>query len=133
MDDPGTSPRVLVVDDEHSIVDAVSTALRYEGFAIDTAMSGRAALSAAQEGDHDLIVLDVMLPDFDGFEIARRLRADGVEVPSFQEFMACDLDDAGVYRLLQRSDTLGVFQLESSGMRALLKQLRPTLFDDIVA
>ncbi len=93
MDDPGTSPRVLVVDDEHSIVDAVSTALRYEGFAVDTAMSGRAALTAAQEGDHDLIVLDVMLPDFDGFEIARRLRADGVDTPILFLTARTDLDD----------------------------------------
>jgi two-component system OmpR family response regulator len=73
--------RVLVVDDEHSIVDAVSTALGYEGFAVATAMSGRSALTAAQESHFDLIVLDVMLPDLDGFEVARRLRDDGIGSP----------------------------------------------------
>jgi two-component system, OmpR family, response regulator len=73
--------RVLVVDDEHSIVDAVSTALRYEGFTVATAMSGRSAIAAVQEGSFDLIVLDVMLPDVDGFDIAGRLRADGIETP----------------------------------------------------
>ena len=90
--------RVLVVDDEHSIVDAVSTALRYEGFTVATAMSGRSALAAVQEGTFDLIVLDVMLPDVDGFEVARRLRADGIETPILFLTARTGLDDkaAGV-------------------------------------
>lgn len=62
-----TAPtRVLVVDDEPSLVDAVSTALRYEGFDVTEATTGRAGLTSAQEGQHDLIVMDVMLPDLDG-------------------------------------------------------------------
>ena len=73
--------RILVVDDEPSIVDAVSTALRYEGFDVSTARNGRLGLAAAQTGNPDLIVLDVMLPDLDGFEIARRLRDDGLRTP----------------------------------------------------
>lgn len=73
--------RVLVVDDEPSIVDAVATSLRYEGFEVDEASTGRAALSSAQERAPDLIVLDVMLPDLDGLEVTRRLRADGIRVP----------------------------------------------------
>ncbi len=73
--------RILVVDDEPSIVDAVSTALRYEGFDVDTATTGRAALAAAQEDTPDLVVLDVMLPDLDGLEVTRRMRADGLKVP----------------------------------------------------
>ncbi len=72
---------VLVVDDEPSIVDAVATALRYEGYDVAEARTGRAGLSAAQTGSVDLIVLDVMLPDIDGFEVARRLRADGLAIP----------------------------------------------------
>lgn len=72
---------VLVVDDEPSIVDAVATTLRYEGFDVAQASSGRAALAAAQEHPPDLIVLDVMLPDLDGIEVTRRLRADGIRVP----------------------------------------------------
>jgi two-component system, OmpR family, response regulator len=85
--------RVLVVDDEHSIVDAVSTALGYEGFAVVTAMSGRSALSAAQEGLFDLIILDVMLPDLDGFDVASRLRADGVQTPILFLTARSGLDD----------------------------------------
>src|SRR5947208_10299164 len=72
---------VLVVDDEPSIVDAVATALRYEGFEVREAATGRAALAAAQESPPDLVVLDVMLPDLDGLEVTRRLRADGIRVP----------------------------------------------------
>ena len=73
--------RVLVVDDEPSIVDAVGTSLRYEGFEVEEATTGRAALAAAQERLPDLIVLDVMLADLDGLEVTRRLRADGIHVP----------------------------------------------------
>jgi two-component system OmpR family response regulator len=69
------------VDDEPSIVDAVATSLRYEGFGVDEAVNGRLALAAAQESPPDLIVLDVMLPDLDGLEVTRRLRADGIRVP----------------------------------------------------
>ena len=73
--------RVLVVDDEASIVDAVATALRYEGFEVLEALGGRAGLALAQSEQPDLIVLDVMLPDVDGFEVARRVRADGLAIP----------------------------------------------------
>lgn len=73
--------RVLVVDDEASIVDSVSTVLRYEGYDVDVAGTGRLALKKAQEGQFDLIVLDVMLPDLDGIEVTRRIRADGISVP----------------------------------------------------
>jgi two-component system OmpR family response regulator len=72
---------VLVVDDEPSIVDAVATALRYEGFEVEEALNGRAALTSAQERPPDLMVLDVMLPDLDGIEVTRRLRSGGVKVP----------------------------------------------------
>ena len=73
--------RILVVDDEPSIVDSVATSLRYEGFDVEEATNGRTALAAAQERTPDLIVLDVMLPDLDGLEVTRRLRADGIRVP----------------------------------------------------
>ena len=81
MNTLSTRRQVLVVDDEASIVDAVATALRYEGFDVREAATGRAALSAAQEDPPDLVVLDVMLPDLDGIEVTRRLRADGIRVP----------------------------------------------------
>jgi two-component system, OmpR family, response regulator len=73
--------RILVVDDEPSIVDSVSTSLRYEGFDVDEATTGRTALAMAQDHPPDLIVLDVMLPDLDGLEVTRRLRADGIRTP----------------------------------------------------
>jgi two-component system OmpR family response regulator len=73
--------RVLVVDDEPSIVDAVATALRYEGFDVAEAVDGRGALKAAESLRPDLIVLDIMLPDLDGLEVTRRLRQDGMRTP----------------------------------------------------
>jgi len=73
--------RVLVVDDEQSITDAVGTALRYEGFEVRSESTGRGALSAAAQFLPDLIVLDIMLPDLDGLEVTRRLRSDGVHIP----------------------------------------------------
>jgi two-component system OmpR family response regulator len=81
MGEPSAGSKILVVDDEHSIVDAVSTALGYEGFEVSQAMTGRQALAVAQESPFDLIVLDVMLPDLDGYDVAGRLRADGVSTP----------------------------------------------------
>jgi two-component system, OmpR family, response regulator len=69
--------RILVVDDERSIVDAVATALRYEGFQVDEASTGREALAAVLEREPDLVVLDWMLPDIHGIEVGRRLRDRG--------------------------------------------------------
>jgi two-component system, OmpR family, response regulator len=78
---PQSKATVLVVDDEPSIVDAVATSLRYEGFEVETASTGREALLAAHKVDPALIVLDVMLPDLDGFEVTRRLRQEGMQAP----------------------------------------------------
>jgi len=72
-DTAGAEARVLVVDDEESIVQLLCTALRYEGFATASAASGREALTQAAEFRPDLVLLDVMLPDIDGFEVHRRL------------------------------------------------------------
>src|SRR5712691_7534292 len=69
--------RILVVDDEPSIVDAVATALRYEGYEVEEATTGRQALTAVTTFDPDLIVLDWMLPDVEGIEVGRRLRDRG--------------------------------------------------------
>jgi two-component system OmpR family response regulator len=73
--------RVLVVDDDRNIADVLSMALRYEGFAVESAGSGRAALKGAEGFRPHLMVLDVMLPDFDGFEVARRLDQRAAEIP----------------------------------------------------
>ena len=72
-----TKSRILVVDDEPSIVDAVSTALRYEGYDVEEATTGRDALSAVGRCEPDLVVLDWMLPDLDGIEVGRRMRERG--------------------------------------------------------
>jgi two-component system OmpR family response regulator len=77
-------PRVLVVDDEEHITELVAMGLGYNGFEVERAASGRAALAAVEQRKPDLIVLDVMLPDLDGFEVARRIRAGegaGARVP----------------------------------------------------
>jgi DNA-binding response OmpR family regulator len=74
-------PRVLVVDDEASIRTALERALRLEGFAVSVAEDGNGALDAAAREAPDAIVLDVVLPDVDGREVTRRLRAGGVETP----------------------------------------------------
>jgi two-component system OmpR family response regulator len=78
---PGAAPRVLVVDDEDSITQLVSTVLRYEGFEVETAHDGRTAVKRAASFGPDLVVLDVMLPDIDGFEVYRRLAGGGRRVP----------------------------------------------------
>ncbi len=77
-------PRVLVVDDEEHITELVAMGLGYNGFDVDRVGSGRAVLAAVEAARPDLIVLDVMLPDLDGFEVARRLReaeGAGTKVP----------------------------------------------------
>ena len=73
--------RVLVVDDEPNIVDVISMALRYEGFEVASAGTGADAVAAFAEQRPALVVLDVMLPDLDGFEVARRLATAGDGVP----------------------------------------------------
>jgi CheY-like chemotaxis protein len=73
--------RVLVVDDEANIAELVATALRYEGFEVRTAADGASALAAVRDLAPDLVVLDVMLPDADGFDLQARIRADGQHVP----------------------------------------------------
>jgi two-component system OmpR family response regulator len=73
--------RILVVDDEPHITDLVAMALRYEGFEVETAATGGAALRAVEEFRPALIVLDVMLPDLDGFQVAERLVASRARVP----------------------------------------------------
>src|SRR5262250_3652259 len=77
----GTAIRVLVVDDEPTLTELLSMALRYEGWQVHTAGAGAEAVRVAREHRPDVVVLDVMLPDFDGLEVLRRLRADDPDVP----------------------------------------------------
>ena len=77
----GSPLRVLVVDDEQMLADLLASALRYEGWEVTTAGTGIAAVRSAQEIDPDVIVLDIMLPDFDGLEVMRRIHGRQSNVP----------------------------------------------------
>jgi two-component system OmpR family response regulator len=81
MADSSEGLRVLVVDDEPNIVEVVSMALRFQGFAVETAGTGREAITAVTRFKPHLIVLDVMLPDMEGFDVAERLGAQRAGVP----------------------------------------------------
>ena len=72
---------LLVVEDEPNIRELLATSLRFAGFEVVAASDGRAALAAAEAHAPDLVVLDVMLPDMDGFEVIRRLREAGRQLP----------------------------------------------------
>ena len=77
----GSPVRVLVVDDESNLTELLSMALRYEGWEVRTAASGIEAVRAAREFQPDAVALDMRLPDFDGLEVLRRIRADNPKVP----------------------------------------------------
>ena len=81
MEEQSESARVLVVDDEPGIVEVISMALRHHGFGVDTASTGREALDSVRRWHPHVMVLDVMLPDMEGFEVARRLAAEHADVP----------------------------------------------------
>ena len=76
-----TEARLLVVEDDPNIRELLSASLRFAGFAVDAVTTGVEAVTAAREFRPDLVVLDVMLPDLDGFEVIRRLRESGVRLP----------------------------------------------------
>jgi len=73
--------RLLLVDDEDNLRSMLEAALRHHGFDVATAATGRQALDAVTAAAPDLLVLDVMLPDLDGFEVCRRLRTEGTRTP----------------------------------------------------
>ena len=82
LSDTDTAKRkVLVVDDEESLLDMVSSALRVVGYDVSTEATGFDALRAVKKSPPDLVILDVNLPDVDGFEVCRKIRRDGHEVP----------------------------------------------------
>ncbi|MDN5764794.1 MAG: response regulator transcription factor [Humibacillus sp.] len=77
----GSPVRVLVVDDEPNLTELLGMALRYEGWDVRSAGTGMEAVRVARDFDPDAVVLDMMLPDFDGLEVLRRMRADNDSVP----------------------------------------------------
>jgi len=127
---PGISvsgAHVLVVDDEPAITDLLSTALRYMGYQVTTAASGQAALDAVARGSPDVVVLDVMLPDLDGFEVCRRLREQRKFVPVIF-LSARDSEDDRVTGFVRGGDDYVTkpFSLEELTLRigALLRRVR---------
>jgi two-component system OmpR family response regulator len=81
MPDASDGSRVLVVDDEPNILEVISMALRFNGFQVETATSGREAVTAVTRFRPHIMILDVMLPDMEGFEVAERLGAQRAGVP----------------------------------------------------
>jgi len=87
--------RVLVVDDEHAMVESLTWGLQAEGYVIDTANNGIDGLWKAREGEHDVIILDVMLPGLDGYQVCHQLREHGIWTPILMlTAMDDDLDQA---------------------------------------
>ncbi|GIF49089.1 DNA-binding response regulator [Asanoa ferruginea] len=78
---PQTEARLLVVEDDPNILELLSASLKFAGFDVSTATSGSSAVSAAKDRRPDLVVLDVMLPDLDGFEVIRLMREGGTRTP----------------------------------------------------
>ena len=83
---------ILVVDDESSITEFVSYALRKEGYEVDVAQNGEDALSLAEKNDYDLFILDIMLPGIDGYELCRRIRAKSAACVLFLSARDTELD-----------------------------------------
>jgi two-component system OmpR family response regulator len=78
---PAPEARLLVVEDDPNIVELLAASLRFAGFQVETARDGRAALRAARTFRPDLMVLDVMMPGLDGFEVVRRMGSEGARCP----------------------------------------------------
>jgi two-component system OmpR family response regulator len=119
--------RILVVDDEPAITELLSTALRYMGYQVTTAATGFTALDAAATTNPDLVVLDVMLPDIDGFEVCRRLR-DGRDFVPVIFLTARDTEDDRVTGFVRGGDDYVTkpFSLEELTLRigAVLRRTR---------
>ncbi|SDU64208.1 two component transcriptional regulator, winged helix family [Gordonia westfalica] len=80
--DEARGAKVLVVDDEENIRELLSVSLKFQGYDVDTAADGPAAIDKCRSNKTDVLILDVMMPGMDGFGLLRRLRADGVEAPA---------------------------------------------------
>src|ERR1022692_3281744 len=120
---------LLVVDDEPFLRDAVAASLRFLGFEVSTAETGADALRPARDRPVDLVVLDVMLPDTDGFDVVRRLRRDGCRVPVIF-LTARDTQDDKVTGLTLGGDDYMTkpFGLEelAARIRTVLRRTRPS-------
>jgi two-component system, OmpR family, response regulator len=126
---------LLVVDDEQFLRDAVAASLRFLGFEVSAAENGTDALRLARGHRFDLVVLDVLLPDMDGFEIVRRLRREGNRVPVIF-LTARDAQEDKITGLTIGGDDYMTkpFGLEelAARVRTVLRRTRPALVDAVL-
>jgi two-component system OmpR family response regulator len=128
MEAASASARLLVVDDEATILELLSGSLRLAGFEVMTAASGAEAVRAAASRPPDLVLLDVMMPDGDGFEALRRIRSGGAEVPVIFLTARDEVPDRVSGFALGADDYVTKpFSLEEllGRIRAVLKRTRP--------
>jgi len=127
--------KLLVVDDEPNIRELLSTSLRFAGFEVVAAGNGREALAKAESESPDLIVLDVMLPDMDGFNVTRKLRSAGRHIPVLFLTAKDDTEDK-VNGLTVGGDDYVTkpFSLDEvvARVRAVLRRTQPLLEDDAI-
>ncbi|MBO0898227.1 MULTISPECIES: response regulator transcription factor [Arthrobacter] len=131
----GPEARLLVVDDEPNIRELLSTSLRFAGFDVVAAGNGREALAAVEEHAPDLAVLDVMLPDMDGFTLTRRLRAAGRHFPVVFLTARDDTEDKVTGLTVGGDDYVTKpFSLDEvvARIRAVLRRTQPLDDDDAV-
>jgi len=124
--------RILVIDDESSISDLISTSLRFVGFDVRTAANGAQALQIAEEFKPHAMVLDVMLPDLDGFEVCKQIRNEGVETGVLFLTAKDGMDDKVKGLTLGGDDYMTKpFSLEElvARLRALLRRTGVTQID----
>jgi two-component system OmpR family response regulator len=129
----GAEAKLLVVDDEPNIRELLSTSLRFAGFEVISAGNGREALAAAEADAPDLAVLDVMLPDMDGFTVTRRLRAAGKHFPVLFLTAKDDTEDKVTGLTVGGDDYVTKpFSLDEvvARIRAVLRRTQPMLDDD---
>ncbi|MFJ6001553.1 response regulator transcription factor [Arthrobacter sp. NPDC092385] len=133
MKKTGPEAKLLVVDDEPNIRELLSTSLRFAGFDVVSAGNGRDALAAAETHNPDLAVLDVMLPDMDGFTVTRRLRAAGRHFPVVFLTARDDTDDKVTGLTVGGDDYVTKpFSLDEvvARIRAVLRRTHPLGDDD---
>lgn len=129
------TPRLLVIEDDPEIVDFLSRGLVGEGYAVECATDGQSGLARALEGGHDLILLDVMLPQMDGIELCRALRAAQVETFVLMLTAKDGIDDriqglrSGADDYLPKPFAFGELLAR---VEALLRRSAPTPARDIV-
>jgi two-component system OmpR family response regulator len=124
---------VLVVDDENTLTDLLQMALRYEGWDVKSAATGHQAVTLAREFKPDAVVLDIMLPDFDGLQVMRRIREGGNETPVLFLTAKDSLDDR-IAGLTAGGDDYVTkpFSLEElvARLRSLLRRSRALVADN---